>query len=136
MTDITCTYATVMDVLGDTDTAAATAEKVINASVDTLNIFNLNIDRLTGTAGSQTAAWTSQELGAVTAVTRAVYASYYKNAANTNTSISSLSVSTADLMSNPTIWTAIKTIATELLKTQTTTIRDPPIVVTYEPVNE
>jgi hypothetical protein len=100
------------DVINDSALTAEIAEQIMNTAVDTLNIFRCNISRLTGTAGSQTVNWTSQQLGAVQAVSRAIYASYYKNAANQGSmGISSLNVSTTDLMSNSTVWQMISDIA-------------------------
>jgi hypothetical protein len=112
---ITVTEATITDVI-DAALAAATAEKIINVAVDNLNILlTTPITRLAGTAGSMTATWTSRQLGAVTTLTRVVYASYYKNPANNPAiGIGSVSMSTGDLMSTPQMWHIFERVALRL----------------------
>lgn len=135
MTDYTITYASVTGVLNDDDLEAADAETLINAAVDTLNIFGCDIPRLAGTAESMTASWSSAELGAVTAVTRVIYNSYWKNAANnTGVGLSSLSVNTADLMSNATTWAMIETIAGKLITVPAAAAGSPPIYLSKDPI--
>lgn len=129
---ITVTYTTLITPLNDSDITAANVEALGNVAVDTLNIFGNSITRLTGTPGSMTATWTSQQLGAVTAVFRIAYASYFKNAANTNNTLGPSSVSTADLMSNPTSWAMIQQIATELKGTVARA--SPPIYISNPPI--
>ena len=131
---ITVTYTTLTTPINAavTDISAADSEALINTAVDTLNIFGLGITRLTGSSESMTATWTSQQLGAVTAVFRILYASYYNNAANTNNTLGPSSVSTADLMSNPTAWAMIQQIASELKGI--TARASPPIYISNPPI--
>jgi hypothetical protein len=131
MTTETVTEATISDIINDAELTAENAEKLINGSVHILNIFGCDLTRLTGTAGSMSASWTSQQIGAVILVFRVLYASHYKNAGNNNVNISSLSVATTDLMSNPTAWKMIETIAKEII---TETASDPPIYLSHDPI--
>jgi hypothetical protein len=111
------------NVLNASETATQ-LEYVMQLGIDALNIFGCGITNLTGAAGSMTTTLTSKQRGGVFMVSRVIYNSIFKNAANNPSyGAGSLSMSTADLMSNSTVWTMIKDIAEQLKTTGTSAFR-------------
>jgi hypothetical protein len=72
---------------------------------------DLELSNLDGLAESKTLSVTGKERGAIYMVGRAVYASLFKNASNSNTQVSAISVNTTDLLSNPVVLNAVKEAA-------------------------
>ena len=98
----------------DTDITDAETENLFDLAANTFNIFGCDVPIMAGTAGSKTVTYTSAQKGAVFQGARIMYASFYKNASNTNTSASNMSLTSTDLMSNSTIWNMLKEIAVAL----------------------
>lgn len=97
------------------DETATQLEYVMDLAIDALNVFNCGISNMSGSAGSKTVTLTSAQRGAVFLVARNIYASFFKNAGNTNNSVNSIGLTNTDLMSNPTIVAFIKTVASQLI---------------------
>lgn len=98
----------------DTDITDAETENLFDLAANTFNIFGCDVPIMTGTAGSKTVTYTSAQKGAVFQGARIMYASFYKNASNTNISASNMSLTSTDLMSNSTVWNMLKDIAVAL----------------------
>ena len=101
-------------VISDAVITDINVENLFDAAANTFNIFGCSVPIMTGTAGSKVVTYTSAQKGAVFQGARVLYVSFYKNAANVNVGISSLSVTTADLMSNSAIIQLFRTIADQL----------------------
>jgi hypothetical protein len=97
-----------------TNITDAETENLFDLAANTFNIFGCDVPIMAGTAGSKTVTYTSAQKGAVFQGARIMYASFYKNASNTNTSASSMSLTSTDLMSNSTVWNMLKDIAVAL----------------------
>lgn len=94
---------------------AATKEGLVDAAIDLLNLYKAPaITSMDGTAGAKTVTLTSRQRAAVLYVTRAIYASFYLNAGATNVSLSGLSLSQVDLLSNATVIHAVEAMAAKL----------------------
>jgi hypothetical protein len=98
--------------------STADQEYIITAIVDQLNLWGaptVNITETVSTPESMTWTLTSAEKAAVLFGARAIYSSFYKNAqAIQNNNIGQVSVSQADMMSNPTVLATIKAAAEQL----------------------
>ena len=105
---VNITYVDLHDVLNVTvaDITAINAEKLIDLAVDCLNLYGADLPNMTGTAGTKSLSLESKEKGAVFMVVRAVYYGFYQGL--NAVAISSLSVSTPDLMSNSAVTAVIK----------------------------
>jgi ABC-type glycerol-3-phosphate transport system substrate-binding protein len=102
-------------VIHDSDIDDDEAEDIFDYAIDFLNIYGAGITKMSGTAGSKTVTLTSSQEAAISFIGRAIYASYYKNASNENSGVQSLTLNTAtDLMSNQTILSMAKNIASQL----------------------
>src|SRR3990170_2309498 len=89
-------------------------EYIIDTSIDVLNIFHADIPNMTGSTGSKTVSLESAQAGAVKIVTRIIYYGFWKGITTTQGPGGLGSITIPDIMSNPTIWGAIKEIAREL----------------------
>ena len=99
-------------------------EYVMQLGIDALNIFGCNITNLTGAAGSMTTTLSSKQRGGVFMVSRVIYASLYMNASNNpSEQVGAINSSTADLMSNSTVWQMITDIAEQLKSTGASSFR-------------
>ena len=87
-------------------------EIIIDQAIDLLNLYGADLANMTGTAGSKTVGLESKERGAVFAVARAVYYSFYKGV--TQVGVGALAVSTPDLMSNPNVLRTVREAAHKL----------------------
>ena len=87
-------------------------EALIDAAIDTLNLFGAAIDNLSGVAGEKTVTVTSKERGAVLQSARAVYYGFYVGIESGG--MSDVSVSSFDLMSNAQVIAIIKEAAHRL----------------------
>ena len=104
-------------VIQDATLSDENAERLFDAAANTYNIFGCEVPEMSGTAGSKTVTYTAPQKGAVFQGARIIYASLYKNAAkNPSGSIGQVAFSSADLMSNSTVWGMLKDIAMELKK--------------------
>lgn len=121
------------NIFNDSSIADATMENLVDAVVDELNLQGCTLSNMAGTAGSKTITLTSAEKGAVRRIFRVIYASWHKNADNTNVGVSSLTMNYTDLMSNPTVMQMIEDTATALKFTGSTTT-DPPIYIGNSPL--
>jgi hypothetical protein len=102
-------------IINDASISDANTENLFDAAANTYNIFGCGVPIMTGTAGGKVVTYTSAQKGAVFQGARILYVSFYKNAANTpSTGVGSLSLTSADLMSNSGIWNMLKDIAAEL----------------------
>ena len=110
MATVTATeFKTLID---DTALADATAEIIIDQAINCLNRFGAELSNLGGTAGSKTVSVESKQKGAIYDVARVVYYGFYKGVEAVG--IGGLTVTTADLMSNPAILEMIKEAARQL----------------------
>jgi hypothetical protein len=98
----------------DTELSDADAEDIFDYAMDFLNIYGAGITKMSGSAGSKTVTLTSSQEAAVSFLGRAIFASYYKNASNSNANVAPLSVSYTDLMSNQTFLSTAKNLAGQL----------------------
>jgi hypothetical protein len=103
-----------------TDLSDANAENIFDAAANTYNIFGCDVPIMTGAAGSKIVTYTSAQKGAVFQGARIIYASFYKNASNTNKGVSTVSLTSTDLMSNSGVWNMLKDIAVALKGTAAT----------------
>lgn len=90
------------------------AEYIIGKARELLILYgeDVSIPPMQGTVGAKTLTVSDKQKAAIELAARPIYASYYKNAANQQaTTTGQISHSNADLMSNPTILTAIKEAA-------------------------
>lgn len=101
----------------DADISNTNAELVIDMAVHCLNLYghgNLGIGNMAGTAGTKTLSVDSETKGAVYLVARAIWYGFYMHLESV--AISSLSVSTPDLLGNPTVLDAVKEAAQLLVE--------------------
>ena len=102
----TVTYADLRVLLNEPTLSPTDAEQIIDLAVDSLNLYGADLPNMTGTAGAKSLSLESKEKGAVFLVARAVYYGFYKGLSSV--SVSSISVSTPDVMSNASIIGAVK----------------------------
>ena len=88
------------------------AEYILDFAIDLLNIYDVQLSNMSGSAGSKTVTLTSKQRGGVFLVARAVYYSMFKELENVN--IGSLSVDATDLLSNPTVVKVLEDVANRL----------------------
>lgn len=104
--------------IDDTDATATEAEYMLDQAIDLLNLYGRldpELSNLTGTAGTKSLSCQSRERGAIYMVARAIYASFFKNAAGTvSAALGPQSSSSSDLMSNPAVQKAVMDAATSL----------------------
>lgn len=93
-------------------------ESWIDQSIDILNRYGADLPNMGGTAGSKTVSLESKERGAVMDVVRAIYYSFYKGI-DTST-VGGLTVTSPDLLSNPTVMEAVKEAARQLAEIEVT----------------
>lgn len=91
---------------------ATKAEYILDLAIDLLNVFDADLSNMSGSAGSKTVTLTSKQRGGVFAFARIVYYSFHRRIENL--SISGVSLSVADLMSNPTVMQMAEKIALRL----------------------
>lgn len=82
------------------------AEYIIDQAINWLNRYGTSLSNMSGTAGSKTVSLTSQEEGVVFETARLVYYAFYKGVENVV--VQGQTVSTPDIMSNPTVLRQIK----------------------------
>ena len=111
---------TIFGGLSTTDLPTANAEVLIDAVIDELNLRGCSLDNMAGSAGSKTITLTGAQRAGVRKIFRCIYASWNKNLIPvTTTGLGAISVSSSDLMSNPTVLAMIKEVAAQL-QTSTT----------------
>ena len=94
----------------------ATMENLIDQSIDMTNLYgNLDLSNMSGTAGSKTVELTTHEKGAVVTIVRTVYNAFYENSEG-SMSVSGITISSPDLMGNPTVVNTIKEVSRLLYK--------------------
>lgn len=110
---VTVTGADFAAKINDSGLTATNAEYILDTTIDQLNLYaDLELSNLQGTVGSKSLSVTSAQRGAIYFGARAIYASFWKNAANETGGIGALnSANSGDLMSNPVILSAIKEAA-------------------------
>lgn len=102
------------NVLNASETATQ-LEYVMDLTIDILNAYGCGLSNMTGVGGAKTVTLTSKQRGAVFLVARNIYASYFKNADNTNANAGNINIQTTDLMSNATIVALIQSVARQLV---------------------
>ena len=108
------TASTLSTLVGNAALAAIDAEAILDQAIDCLNLEgNLELSNMQGTAGSKTVGATSKERGAILYVARAIYSSFYQNA-STSTSISGMSITITDVLSNPVVAETVQRMARKL----------------------
>lgn len=100
------------NVMNLTSLSDTNAEYILDQAIDELNIYGANLDNMAGGAGSKTVTLTSKQRGAVFAVARMIYESYYKGLSNVN--VGSMALTKPDLMSNPALLKRIEQIGHKL----------------------
>lgn len=104
--------------LKDSSSTVTEGEKVLDQTIDLINGFaSVDLPNLTGTAGSKSLNVEGRQRGIIYFAARSVYASMLMNAANKNAVIGSLSVTSGDLLSNPSVLDSIKEAARQLSET-------------------
>lgn len=111
----TITAASFKADINDLDLADTVAESIIDKATDAIMLYasDVTLNEMRGTAGSKTLSVTKKQRAAIYLTARAIYASFYKNAAATQptTSVGDISGGQTDLMSNPIVLGAIKEAA-------------------------
>lgn len=107
----TVTYADLHALLNITasDISPVNAEKVIDLAIDCLNLYGADLPNMTGTAGAKSLSLESREKGAVFLTARAIYYGMFKGP--TSVSISSISATSSDVLSNSAITRVIEKAA-------------------------
>ncbi len=110
---VTVTGAEFALLIADTGLSATNAEYILTQTVDLIKLYGgeeVSLSNLSGTAGSKSLSCTEKQRGAIYMAARNIYASIYKNAANTNVG-GAVNISSTDLLSNPTVLASIKEAA-------------------------
>jgi uncharacterized protein YjgD (DUF1641 family) len=118
------------NIFNDSSITDATTENLTDAVIDELNLNGLSITNMAGSAGSKTITLTSPQEAAIRRIFRVIYASWHKNAANSDASTGATSLTATDLISDPNVQAMITQTAT-LLKQRT---QNPPIYVANDPL--
>lgn len=96
---VSITASTLSDLIDDDTLAAVDAEKIIDQSIDLLNLFgeiDSEISNMTGTEGSKTLTVQGYERGAILLVATAVYRSIFISAGGSeSSSVGPISYSTS-----------------------------------------
>ena len=100
--------------LTDSDISNTNAEYIIDQGIDILsNLGQIDLPNMTGTTpGSKTWSGTQRQKGAIMEASRITYYGFYKEL--DTVSISGLSVTTADVLANPTIRAELEKLAQNL----------------------
>jgi hypothetical protein len=101
--------------LHDTTINATTMETIVDAAIDTLNLFGADtISNMSGDAGEKTVSLTSKQHGAVVFAVRQIHLGLYKREQIGATSTLGPSFTINDVLANPTIVETIKLAAKKL----------------------
>ena len=112
MVSITADIAQAMLNLSDSDITNTNMEYLIDQAVNRLNTYGSELPNMTGSVGSKTLSVESREAGAIYEVARLIYYGYYKG--QDSTAISSLSVTSPNMLSNPVVEGQIERLARQL----------------------
>jgi len=97
----------------DTNLSDTNAEYIIDFAISQINLYShADLSLMSGTAGSKTVNFESEEYAAVLTAARAVYYGFYKRL-ETST-VGGLTVSSPDLESNPVVLAEIKEAARQI----------------------
>jgi len=109
---VTVTATEFKTLINDSEIADATAESILDAAIDAINIYYRNgLSNLTGVAGSKTLTVTSQQRGSIMIVARTVYATVYKNAAGATVNVAVVGTAFSD----PNVLSTAKNVANQLI---------------------
>jgi len=101
-----------IDVMNITD-STTNMEYVIDLAIDTLNLYGAEaITNMTGLAGSKTVTLTSKQRGGVFHLARTIYHEFFQT--RETAGLGPMSVSSVELLANPTIMLAVEKIAKRL----------------------
>ncbi len=100
--------------INDAGLSDANAELLIDQAVNRLNIYGADLPNMTGTAGTKTLSCESNQAGAIYEAARLVYHGYYKGQ-EAGIGISGLSISTQNMLNNPTVEAVIEKLAKQLV---------------------
>ena len=90
MGNVTVNAALLQAQFNDSDISATNAEIIIDAAINMLNAFGMELSNLSGTAGSKTGTYSSADAGRIMAVAQQVYSKHFKNADNASVNVSSM----------------------------------------------
>ena len=95
------------------DDSATNMEYVLDLAIDTLNLYGAEaIDNMSGDAGSKTVTLTSRQRGGVFHLARVIYHEFFKHKKSVN--VGGVTLTVTDLLSNPTVMSAVEKIAKKL----------------------
>ena len=98
----------------DTNLSDTNAEYIIDFAISQINLYShADLSLMSGTAGSKTVNFESEEYAAVLTAARAVYYGFYKRL-ETATAGGAVTVSSPDLESNPVVLAEIKEAARQI----------------------
>ena len=100
--------------VNDASLGATNGEYILDRAINLIVLYgeDINISNPQGTTGSKSLTVSQKTKAAIELAARAIYASYWMNAANKNSAISTLNGTTVgDLMSTPAVLAAIKEAA-------------------------
>jgi hypothetical protein len=98
------------------DTSTTNLEYVLDLAIDSLNIFGAELSNMSGTAGSKTVTLTSKQRGGVFIIAREIYQKFYKDAGS-HATISGLSLSASDLLTDDAFYGLCEKIGHKLAST-------------------
>ena len=112
----TITAASLEPLIGNPGLTAAVAEAILDHAINKINSYGASVNNLTGTAGSKTGTYSSQEAGFILDVAISIYAVNYKTSGSSSHSESAggLSFSESSSTSSQNINTIAKEAATYL----------------------
>lgn len=110
---VSLTGASFKLLMNDTTISDTDMESLIDAAISLVNVFsNAELPLMGGTAGSKTVSLDSKQYGVVLIAARAVYNGFYKGV--TAPVVDGFTVSTSDIMGNPTVMNTIETASRQL----------------------
>jgi len=100
-------------VINDASISVQHAENILDLAIDTLNLYGAAaISNMSGAVGAKTVTLTSKQKGGVFHVARMIYYDFYKGV--NHVSVTGITVTAAELLSNPAYVTTIKIVARRL----------------------
>lgn len=94
------------------DITETQGEYILDTAIDLLNIYDVQLSNMSGTAGSKTVTLTSKERGGVFLIARIIYHSFFKDI--DSSSGPGYSESRRDIMGDPVIMATAEKIANRL----------------------
>lgn len=113
MTDYTASHFS--GLLDDASISATNMENLVDSAIDLLNLFGAEtISNMSGDAGAKTVTLTSKQHGGVVQAVRVIYMGVWRNLQIGSSGLQGQTMSTTDVLANPTVVTLIEKIAERL----------------------